>query len=717
MAKRPHMQSLAREFPDLAQQWHPTKNGALTPRDVSRGSDRKVWWICPVDASHVWDASISNRVKPSGCPFCAGKRPTIRTCLAAVSPGLASQWHPTANGVLTPHDVLPNSNNKFWWKCPRDSSHEWEATANNRSNGRGCPICAGKRVIPTTSLEVLYPALANEWHPKLNNSLLPSDLRPASNVDVWWRCHTNSEHVWRTTPNKRTAGQGCPYCAGKAVIYSNSLAALNPILAHEWNHDRNHFGPDSIRPGSDKIVWWRCSDEPSHEWPARVANRTVQGTGCPFCSGLLATPETSLAHHYPDLAKEWHQKLNEDITPFDVRPQSNKRRWWQCQRNPLHEWSTSVQSRVLGTGCPQCSHRLAAVETCLASISPDLASEWHPTKNGDLTPMDVLPHSTRSVWWRCAVNPAHEWDAVVAWRSRGISCCPQCKSLAVLIPDLANEWHQARNGSLTPETITPGSGQKVWWQCRHDPSHEWEAVVASRSIGNGCPMCAGKVATPETSLAAICPEVAAEWHPLKNESFTPHQVTRASGKKVWWQCSRDPRHEWIAAVHHRTRGVGCPFCRLVPRSRNELYLAWELKLFFDFDIEEHKVKCGNRIVDVDIFIPAHDLIVEFDGSYWHADSEERDAHKTLTLEESGYHVIRIREEPLTPIGSLDAVVKPQDYKGSANAALLMIESLLGSKLPGVADYLNESTLMNSCKADLHIERLLNEKAKRKAASE
>ncbi|MGD0170140.1 MAG: zinc-ribbon domain-containing protein, partial [Smithella sp.] len=43
--------------PVLAREWHPTKNGSLTPSDVSVGSNRKVWWLC--SKGHAWPATVS----------------------------------------------------------------------------------------------------------------------------------------------------------------------------------------------------------------------------------------------------------------------------------------------------------------------------------------------------------------------------------------------------------------------------------------------------------------------------------------------------------------------------------------------------------------------------------------------------------------------------------------------------------------------------------
>ena len=54
--------------PQLAAEWHPTKNWGVTPRDVKATWMRKVWWKCP--NGHVWRAEINSRQKGSGCPVC-----------------------------------------------------------------------------------------------------------------------------------------------------------------------------------------------------------------------------------------------------------------------------------------------------------------------------------------------------------------------------------------------------------------------------------------------------------------------------------------------------------------------------------------------------------------------------------------------------------------------------------------------------------------------
>ena len=59
--------------PDIAREWHPDINKGLTPRDFTRASDKKAWWLCP--KGHSYKATVKNRTNnKSGCPYCAGKK-------------------------------------------------------------------------------------------------------------------------------------------------------------------------------------------------------------------------------------------------------------------------------------------------------------------------------------------------------------------------------------------------------------------------------------------------------------------------------------------------------------------------------------------------------------------------------------------------------------------------------------------------------------------
>jgi hypothetical protein len=200
------------------------------------------------------------------------------------------------------------------------------------------------------------------------------------------------------------------------------------------------------------------------------------------------------------------------------------------------------QSR--GRGCPYCSGNKVTAETCLKTINPGLSSEWHPSKNGSLTPKDVTPGSRKRAWWIC--SRGHEWQTPIFSRSRGAGC-PYCAGQAVgkdnclqaMNPELAKQWHPTRNEGLTPRDVAPNTHKKAWWIC--DRGHEWQATISNRNRGRGCPYCAGRAVCEDNCLRTVSPALAAEWHPEKNDKLTSRDVTSGSSKRVWWQCKS--RHD------------------------------------------------------------------------------------------------------------------------------------------------------------------------------
>jgi len=121
-------------------EWHPDKNGNLSPVDLLPQSNKKVWWLC--EKGHEWQAIVQRRYFGDGCPYCRGKLPSKENCLAARKPELIQEWHPMNNKGLTPFDVLPGSDKKVWWMC--SEGHEWQTRISHRYYGSGCPYCRKK---------------------------------------------------------------------------------------------------------------------------------------------------------------------------------------------------------------------------------------------------------------------------------------------------------------------------------------------------------------------------------------------------------------------------------------------------------------------------------------------------------------------------------------------------------------------------------------------
>ena len=272
------------DFPELADQWHPTKNGDFKPCDVAAGSHEKVWWTCSKE--HEWYAETRTRTKRGhGCPFCSGQRSCSDNCLATTHPELASQWHKTKNNYLTPNNVVSGSEKMVVWQCPIKKEHEWVATIRNRAKiGSGCPYCAGKKPCRDNCLATTHPKLASQWHKTKNKDLTPNDVTAGSRKMVVWQCPTKKEHEWTTKIIRRKRGDGCPYCSKRKICPDNCLATTHPELASQWHKTKNKdLTPNDVAAGSSKMVVWQCPTKKEHEWASAIGSRSCGGNGCPYC--------------------------------------------------------------------------------------------------------------------------------------------------------------------------------------------------------------------------------------------------------------------------------------------------------------------------------------------------------------------------------------------------------------------------------------------------
>ena len=218
----------------------------------------------------------------------------------------------------------------------------------------------------------------------------------------------------------------------------------------------------------------------------------------------------------------------------------------------------------------------------IVETHPDLVAQWHPKKNGDLKPGDFTHGSDKKIWWKCPVVGDHEWEARISARTIMKCGCPCCQGLKAVKsnclstthPEIAVQWHPTKNGDKKPENYVVNSHKRIWWQCLVSAEHEWQATIKSIMEGNGCPCCSGRKSTKSNCFLKSHPEIAAQWHPTKNSDLKPENFTPGSGKKIWWQCSIVPSHEWLATLNNRRHGRDCPHCK---KSKGEKAIECFLK--------------------------------------------------------------------------------------------------------------------------------------------
>ncbi|MBE6989279.1 MAG: hypothetical protein E7426_00845 [Ruminococcaceae bacterium] len=559
-----------------------TKAPNLSVLGRYRGVKEEVSFLCNI-CKGVFISTPDKILRGTKCPYCSGRKalPGFNDLLT-LRPDIAKEWDQLKNEELHPYEVTGNSTKRVWFICPQ--GHSYNTSVRIRTQGGGCPYCAGKRVLRGfNDLMTIRPDIAKEWHPTKNRGLNPTDVTSGSSKKVWWKC-SRCECEWQSIIAKRTSFQSklrisdCPNCSAvfgtsfpeQAVFFYVKKAfsdAENRYPGAQYNVSEFDVFIPSLKTAIEYDGQAYHSSEyslkremakytASQEHNIRLIRIKEQKTVNPACDYCIIT-EYGNSPNYESLEESIQSLLNYlNAESIDINIERDQ---------------YDIQEQYF---------RVLAANS-LANLFPSIAEEWHPVKNGKITPEMVSQGSNKRFWWKCR-SCGFEWQTTIANRVSGRNC-PQCSriqagqehrksvvmnkgSLADKYPQLIIEWDFDKN-EISPREISSGSDEKVWWKC-NTCGHEWQADIHSRTNGNGCPIC-GKVKQHENlhlsalknngSLLQNYPELCKEWD-YNSNTISPDAVVAGSKLRVWWKCSVCGG-KYMARVSNRALlHRGCPYC-------------------------------------------------------------------------------------------------------------------------------------------------------------
>lgn len=501
--------------------------------------------------------------------------------LSIVNPILAKEWNYDRNAPLTPDEVTSGSNKKVWWICST-CKHEWQTSIYNRThNIRGCPQCGIKHrtdkltkpKLGINDLASQRPDLVNEWNYKKNGDLLPEDVAVSSKKKVWWKCSV-CNYEWQAVVYSRSNSKkvtGCPVCGRNKLSMHrsvpkaglNDLASQRPDIAAEWDYSKNiDLKPTDVRVGSDKRVWWICSN--GHSWDAKISNRTINNNGCPYCSNRkVFFGFNDLSTTYPELAKEWDYEKNGELNPMNVTFGSHKNVWWKC---PVcgNNWKASISNRVRGTGCSRCqSHGTSKPEQGIAFYLSHVTEVKQRIKIYNEEVDIYLPEYNIGIEY----DGAYYHENVYKKKKDSEKTIILNKNGVVLFRVQEADINQIINNTIRFDNDKMGINYE-WAICQL-------CILLSEITHNHCFLQLDinvkrdyiaireriNLFHKERSLAIVYPEIAKEWNYEKNGSLRPEQVYASSMDIVWWRCPVC-NNEWQEMIGNRTGRykLGCPYC-------------------------------------------------------------------------------------------------------------------------------------------------------------
>ena len=128
---------------------------------------------------------------------------------------------------------------------------------------------------------------------------------------------------------------------------------------------------------------------------------------------------------------------------------------------------------------------------------------------------------------------------------------------------------------------------------------------------------------------------------------SPYEVEYNSDEVVYWVCKRN--HSFKQKISDRTlRKYKCPECKkLGGQSYSEKIICFYVKRYFPDTLENIRPDWMEG-KELDMFIPSLNIAIEYDGVFYHKDSDN-DISKNLLCLRNGVKLIRIRERGLPVI--------------------------------------------------------------------
>ncbi len=403
-------------------------------------------------------------------------------------------------------------------------------------------------------------------------------------------------------------------------------------------------------------------------------------------------------------AQHWHPTLNGNVTPEDIAIRSRKKFWFKCP-NCIHYFEKSLDSMANGSWCPYCANKkVCGCENCDYCFKKSFAShpkakQWHPTKNGDIKPINITKHSGKKRWFKCP-NCPHDFEKTISnikiiRGSKKISFCPYCnggdrrykklcgdkkcnycfkKSFAT--HTMAKHWHPTKNGDIKPINITKHSGKKCWFKCPNCP-HDFEKRPDDMKNNIECPYC-HEIGTTgiETKVCGdkncnYCFEksfashpMAKHWHPTKNGKIKPIDIALGGEIKYCFICPYC-KNNYYNSIRLIKKGVWCPCTINKTEHKTFQFLNNNTKKYFIKKIKLHYKpkwsnlrKTQNTFYEFDIYIELINgvkIIIEIDGeqhyrqvSNWSTPlhNQIRDEIKQRLAVKNEHNLIRVNQEDI-----------------------------------------------------------------------
>ena len=407
--------SLEELFPEIAREWHPTKN-KFKPSQVPVKSNLNVWWICP--RGHEFNQRIADRTtKLTSCTICQKhlrvskfELYTFSVLFEIFNGNVRSQY----SGPLYSKDIdiyVPELNlaievDGYPWHLKtqkRDKKKQDEIISDDfnllRFRDYRLPKVHDFELRENLTLENTQSVIELVNYLRANFQLKGDQEARAKEFVVKQKLGLDTFH-------SLMAEFPLPSIKDEKKLV-DPVSVTHPHLEKEWG-DNGLLTPEMVSKGQHLKVEWICQSC-GDKYVKSVKERCDQTYGCKSCADSkknLTRHEQrrkqgiNLADQFPKLAQQFNDKRNK-CSAKDIGPGDGRRFWWTCPDCKM-DFDASPHSRTSkGDNCPYCSGHRACHWNNLKALYPDIDQYWDYSNNGEKLPENYTSGSAEMIRWRC----------------------------------------------------------------------------------------------------------------------------------------------------------------------------------------------------------------------------------------------------------------------------------------------------------------------------
>ncbi len=474
---------------DLLQEWDPTNK--ISPNQISFGSHKSVNWICK--KGHIYAKDIHSRCQGTGCSTCSGIKFTHKGKLFEEYPFLIHELDLNKNDYASVKNLTCGSSKEIIWICKH--GHSYPMSAARKIFSKGCPFCSNKRLLigvndlETWCIENGRTFIIDDWDYS-KNTIQPKEIMFGSNKKVYFKCHICG-HEWKTPLNSRTKQHtDCKKCT-RRVSSSFPEQCIYYYFSSFFSDAVN--GDTSILNGRELDIWI-----PS-------INFAIEYDGKKWHN------DPTKDMHKDNLCKELgivlYRIREKGIEPLDsdnsITFEYNYGDWISLG-NIIQIILSDAGIKSSEINIPRDEYIIKeryykhSLANSFAALYPDIAREWHPSKNRSITPDIITPETHDQYYWLCPNG--HTYKASPKNRVRMNSNCPYCSNKKILKgyndletthPHIAIDYDNQKNLRKSYE-VSRGCSDRVWFKC-HKCGYEFNYHLNEYiKIGGLCPACSQK---------------------------------------------------------------------------------------------------------------------------------------------------------------------------------------------------------------------------------